>query len=208
MKKEDILNALKEIRKEKKRKFSQTVDLVINLRNFDIKRQSINTVVTVPHKVKDRKVCAFFNDKSQLVDTIKKADFGKYKDKKAMKQLIKKYDSFIAVAPLMPAVATSFGKVLGPAGKMPSPQLGILPSEDEKTVKELLARINKLVKIKSKEASLKISIGKEDLKDEEIAENALAVYKKVFDELPRKKENLRSILIKLTMGKPVKINID
>jgi len=208
MEKEAILKALRELRKDKKRKFQQTVDLVINLRNFDPKKQSLNTVVAVPYKVKDGKVCAFFSKESELVDTIPKSDFVKYKDKKAMKQLIKKYDSFIASAQLMPSVATSFGKVLGPAGKMPSPQLGILPSEDKQAVKDLLGRINKLIKIKTKEASLKLSVGKEDLKDEEIAENVLAVYKKVFEELPRKKENIRSVLIKFTMSKPIKISID
>lgn len=208
MDKENILNALKELRKEKKRKFAQTLDLIINLKNFDVKRQSINTVISVPHKIKDSKVCAFFSEKSKLVNTVPKSEFEKYKDKKAMKGLMKKYDSFIASAPLMPAVATSFGKVLGPAGKMPSPQLGILPSEEERAVKELLGRINKLIKIKTKEASLKISVGKEDLKDDEIAENVLEVYKKIFEELPRKKENIKSVLIKLTMSKPIKISID
>jgi len=205
MEKENILKALAELRKEKKRKFSQTVELIINLKNFDIKKQNVNIVVNVPNKVKDRNICAFLNKKSDFVDTITKAEFDKYKDKREMKRLIKKYDFFIAVAGLMPAVATSFGKVLGPAGKMPSPQLGILPSEDEKPIKDLLSIINKVIKIKSKEASLKVSIGKEELSDEQIAENAITVYKAVFNALPRQKENLKSVLIKFTMSKPVKI---
>ncbi|OGJ19006.1 hypothetical protein A3K73_07685 [Candidatus Pacearchaeota archaeon RBG_13_36_9] len=205
MEKQDVVKVLTELRKEKKRKFAQTAELIINLKNFDIKKQSVNLVVNVPHKVKDRRICAFLNKKSDFVDTITKAEFDKYKDKREMKRLIKKYDFFIAVAPLMPAVAMSFGKVLGPAGKMPSPQLGILPSEDEKPIKDLLAIINKIIKIKSKEASLKISIGKEGLKDEEIAENAITVYKAVFNALPRQKENLKSVLIKFTMTKSIKI---
>lgn len=207
MEKQDILKALAELRKEKKRKFAQTVELIINLKNFDIKKQSINIVVNVPHKVKDRQICAFLNKKSGSVDTIIKAEFDKYKDKREMKRLVKKYDFFIAVAGLMPAVAMSFGKVLGPVGKMPSPQLGLLPSEDEKPIKDLLAIINKVIKIKSKEASLKVSIGKEDLKDEEIAENAITVYKAVFNALPRQKENLKSVLIRFTMTKSIKIPI-
>lgn len=204
MQKENILKALAELRKEK-RKFSQTVDLIINLRNFDIKRQHINLVVNVPHRIKNRKVCAFLTKQNNHVDTVTQKEFESYKDKKEMKKLIQKYDFFIAVAGLMPAIATSFGKILGPVGKMPSPQLGILPNEDDKTIADLLSRINKVVKIKSKEPSLKISIGKEDLKDEELAENALAIYKQIFEALPRGKENLKSILIKFTMSKPVKL---
>lgn len=204
MKKENILKALAELRKEKKRKFSQTVDLIINLRSFDAKKQSINLIADVPHKVKEKKVCGFLTKKSDLIDTITLSEFNKYKGKE-LKGLVKKYDSFISVASLMPAVATSFGKVLGPAGKMPSPQLGILPAEDKKAIEELLGKINRALKIKSKEPSLKISIGKDSMKDEEIADNAVLVYNKVLEALPRKKENLKSILIKFTMSKPVKL---
>ncbi len=207
MEKQDILKALAELRKEKKRKFTQTVELIINLKNFDIKKQGVNIVVNVPHKVKDRHICAFLNKKSESVDTITKAEFDKYKDKREMKRLVKKYDFFIAVAGLMPAVAMSFGKVLGPVGKMPSPQLGILPSEDEKPIKDLLGIINRVIKIKSKEASLKVTIGKEELSDEELAENAITVYKAVFNALPRQKENLKSVLIRFTMTKSIKIPI-
>lgn len=204
MNKENILKALKELRKEKKKKFSQTVDLIINLRNFDIKKQSINLFANLPHKVKEKKVCAFFTKKSGKVDTIIKTDFGRYKGKE-LKKLIKKYDFFIAVASLMPAVATSFGRVLGPVGKMPSPQLGILLNEDDKTIETVLEKISKIARIKSKEPSLKIAIGKEDMKDEEIAENAINIYNSVFNVLPRKKENLKSILIKFTMSKPINL---
>lgn len=207
MNKESVLKVLQDLRKEKKRKFSQTIDLIINLRNFDAKKQSVNIAVELPHKVKDKKVCAFLNKKSNRVDTITKQEFEKYKDKKMLKQLIKKYDYFIAIASLMPAVATSFGKVLGPAGKMPSPQLGVLQTEDDKAIEELLGRINKAVKIKSKEPSLKIAIGKEDMKDEQIAENVDVIYNSILNSLPRKKENLKSILIKFTMTKPIKLKM-
>ena len=64
MEKENILKALAELRKEKKRKFAQTVELIINLKNFDIKKQGVNIVVNVPHKVKERRICAFLNKKS------------------------------------------------------------------------------------------------------------------------------------------------
>ncbi|MEK6846836.1 MAG: hypothetical protein AABY16_01570, partial [Nanoarchaeota archaeon] len=122
----ELKEALAELRKEKERKFVQTVDLIVNLKGLDFKKTNISTVVPVPHKVKEKKVCAFLNAKSEIVPTVTKAEFTKYNDKKALKVLIKKYDSFIAHAPLMPAVATTFGKVLGPTGKMPSPQLGIM----------------------------------------------------------------------------------
>ena len=205
MNKESVLKALQELRKQEKRKFTQTAELIINLRNFDVKKQSVNLFVELPYKLKEKKICAFLAKKSSLVDTITKQEFENYKGKE-LKKLTKKHDFFISAASLMPAVATSFGKVLGPTGKMPSPQLGILMTEDDKSTKEILEKVNKITKIKSKEPSLKVSIGKESMKDEEIAENAAVIYNKVLEVLPRKKENLRSILIKFTMSKPVKVN--
>lgn len=206
MNKESVLKALEELRKEEKRKFSQTVDLIINLRNFDVKKQSVNLFVEIPHKIKEKKVCAFLTKKSSIIDTITKQDFEKYKGKE-LKKLAKGYDFFVSISSLMPSVATSFGKVLGPMGKMPSPQLGMITTEDDKEIKKVTEKINKTLRIKSKEPSLKVAIGKEDMKDEEIAENVLAVYNAVLNTLPRKKENLRSILIKFTMSKPKKVDI-
>jgi len=205
--KENIVKALSELRKEEKRKFVQTVDLIINLKNFDIKRDNISLVIGLPHKIKDKKIAAFLTKKSDLVDTITKQEFEKYRDAKELKKLVDNYDSFISVAALMPAVATNFGKVLGPVGKMPSPKLGLLMKEEEKDIKEVLEKVNKSIKISSKQASLKVSVGKEDMKDEDVIENILTIYKAVFEALPRKKEQLKSVLIKFTMTKPIKLEI-
>ncbi len=205
MNKEDIIKALKEIEKQKDRNFNQSVDFIINLKKFDLKRESINITLTLPHKVKEKKVCAFFEKKSELVDTVTREQFDSYKDKKKLKNLAKNYDFFIANAKLMPAVASTFGRALGPLGKMPSPQAGILPNENDETVKALLERIDRLVKIRTKEASIKLLVGKEEMDNEKIAENALTIYDAVLKELPQKKEQIKSVMIKSTMGKPVKI---
>lgn len=206
--KEEFVKALKQVREEygkDKKKFEQTVDLIINLRDFDIKRTTINLFVTLPHRVKEKKIAAFLEKKSDFVDTITKIEFEDFKDKKKLKRLVKEYDFFMANAKLMPAVATTFGRVLGPASKMPSPQLGVLISEDEKSIKDLLQKINSVVRARTKEPTVKVSIGKESDKDEDLAENAMAVYNEVFKNLPKQKENLRNVLIKFTMSKPAKI---
>jgi ribosomal protein L1 len=88
---------------------------------------------------------------------------------------------------------------------MPSPQLGIIMNADEKTLKELKNKINTSVKIKVKEPSIKIPIGKQSMKDEEIIENILSVYNTLLKTLPRNKENIKNIEIKFTMTKPYKI---
>ncbi len=204
---EDLQNALVELRKGKTRKFDQTVDLVLNLQKFQIKKEQVNIVVTVPHKLKDKKICGFLEVPNKSIDTIGPESFGRYSDKKEIKKLVEKYDFFISEAKLMPKVATVFGRALGPSGKMPSPQLGILMNNDEKVLKELIAKINSSVKIKTKESSIKIAIGKQSMKDEEIVENAVTIYNAIEKVLTRGKENIKNVEIKFTMTKPVKIKL-
>jgi large subunit ribosomal protein L1 len=205
--KKDLEKALEELRKEKDRKFDQTVDLIINLKKFDPKRNQVNLFVSVPFKIKDKKICAFFEVKNKEVETITPEQFKKYSDKKALKKLVKKFDFFIAQASVMPKVATTFGKILGPAGKMPSPQLGIMVDVSEKEINELKKKINNNVKIKVREPTIKLAMGKQGMKNEEIIENILAVYNNVLKSLPRGKENIKNIEVKFTMTKPQKISI-
>lgn len=204
---DQLKKGLTELRKEKQRKFDQTVDLIVNLQKFDVKKSNVNLFVSIPHKVKEKKIAGFLEIKNPNVDTITPDEFKKYTAKGALKGLVNKYDFFISQASLMPSVATSFGRALGPTGKMPSPQLGILMNADEKTLKELKNKINTSVKIKVKEPSIKISIGKQSMKDDEIIENIMTVYSTLLKTLPRNKENVKNIEIKFTMTKPYKVTI-
>lgn len=120
---------------------------------------------------------------------------------------MKAYDFFIANAKLMPAVATSFGRHLGPAGKMPSPQLGIVPVETDEAIQKLVDKINCTVRVRVKEPSIKLPIAKQSMSDEEIMQNAITVYHKILEKLPRKIDNIRNIMIKLSMDKPVRLKL-
>ncbi len=205
--KEDLKKALTELRKGKERKFDQTVDLITNLQKFDIKKNQLNLIINVPFKIKDKKVCAFLESENKNVKTIKGDQFKKYLDKKELKKLVKNFDFFIAEGKLMPKVATTFGRVLGPAGKMPSPQLGILMDINDKAIEDVKKKINTSIKIKAKESSVKIAIGKQSMKDDEIIENILTVYNAILKDLPRDKENIKNVEVKFTMTKPQKIKI-
>jgi len=204
---EQLELALTELRKNESKKFKQTVDLIVNLQKFEVKKTPLNIFVRIPHKSKDKKIAAFFESESEFIDTITEIDFKKYSDKKKLKNLVKKYDFFIAQAKLMPKVATVFGRVLGPAGKMPSPQMGIVLNADEKAINELKEKINTSLRIRAKEPSIKVAVGKEDMKDEEIIENALSIYNELLKALPRDKENIKNIELKFTMTKPIKMKV-
>ena len=205
--KTDLKKTLEELRKGEERKFDQTVDLIVNLQKFDAKKNQANLFVQVPFRVKDKKICAFLETQNKNVETITPEQFKKYSEKKDLRKLVKHYDFFIAQGSVMPKVATTFGRVLGPAGKMPSPQLGIMMNVNDKELEEIKKKINNNVKIKIKEASVKLAIGKQSMKDEEIVENVLTVYAALVKALPKEADNIKNIELKFTMTKPQKVRI-
>jgi len=205
--KNDLVKAFAELRKDKERKFDQTVDLIINLQKFDVKKNQLNLLLNVPHKIKEKKIGAFLESDNEHVDTIRFDQFKKYRDKGALKKLVNKYDFFIAQGKLMPKVATTFGRALGPAGKMPSPQMGILMDVNEKNISALKEKINNTLKIKIKEASIKVPVGKQSMKDEELIENISAIYDNIEKELPKGRDNVKNVGVKFTMSKLQKIKL-
>lgn len=212
MDKQGILEAIKKIReKSEKRNFKQNFDLIINLRKLNLKKpeENVNLFVVLPHsKGKKTKVCALVDKelavqaKESCDKVILKSDFEKL-NKKDFKRIAKEYDYFIAQATLMVDVAKFFGKVLGPLGKMPNPKAGCIvpPNAD---LKQVYQKLQKTVKLQTKnEQAVKCSIGLEDMKDEEIQANASSVYNTVLHALPHEKQNIKSVILKLTMGSPV-----
>lgn len=204
----EFKEALKQLKSEEPRKFDQTVDLIVTLKGLDFRKTNLSFVVNVPHSFKQKTVCAFLNEKSELVPTITKPEFAKFAtDKKALKKLVKKYDFFIAHGSLMPSVASTFGKVLGPTGKMPTPALGVMMKDGAEEVKNMLVKITKSAKIRVKDASVKIAVGKVSMDDAKIIENAKSVYEGIVQALPLKNDNIKKALVKLTMSKPVEVQI-
>jgi large subunit ribosomal protein L1 len=200
----EIKKALEELRKGKKRKFDQTLDLVVNLKNFDVRKEALNTFVSVPHG-RERRLAGFLMKRSKLIDSITEADFVKYKDLKDIKKLAKKYDGFIAIAPMMSKIATTFGRVFGPMGRMPSPQAGIVPKDDDATIKMMIEKMNKSIRVKNKEMAIKLGVGKESMNDDVLVENVDAVLKGLEKVLPRGRDNIKEVLVKFTMTKPIAI---
>ena len=202
-----FLQALEELRaKNKKRNFDQTLDLIINLKGFDPRRDNLNTFAILPHETRKKKICAFLEHHSNSVDyAIVKADIDKISADE-IKRLAKEYDFFIASAKLMPLVALKFGKTLGIAGKMPDPKMGaVIMQENEEAIKETASKISKMIKVRAKEASIKVPIAKESTHNDKAIENANSILKTVINALPKKELNIKSVMLKFTMSKPVRV---
>ena len=215
METKSIMKALQAAREQAgERKFSQTVDLIIALKNLNLKNpdEQVEFFIDLPHQTgKKKKVCALVGpdlvDKAKEVCdlVITQGEFDQYKEKKAAKKLAAGYDYFIAQADIMPKVAAAFGRAFGPRGKMPNPKAGcILPPKAP--VQPVYDRLQKLAKIAAKkQLAIQLAVGKDDMKDEEIAENIALVYDQLIHHLPQEQNNIRHAFIKCTMGKPVRL---
>tara|TARA_Y100000310_G_scaffold345610_1_gene467292 strand:- start:10736 stop:11395 length:660 start_codon:yes stop_codon:yes gene_type:complete len=214
MNKKQILETLKKVRESsKKRNFAQSFDIIINLKDLDLKKpdHKLNAFAQIPHgRGKKIKVCALVggelnNDAKEHCDfTILKDDFKSY-EKRKLKKVMRDHEFFIAQANIMPDVAKAFGRFLGTAGKMPNPKAGMIVPPKGST-KMIVEKLQKTVRIATKnELAVKCSVGLETMEDDKLVENIEAVYKEVSHLLPLHDQNVRSVFIKTTMGKPVQV---
>lgn len=215
MDKQEILQAIQQLKKDSpKRNFSQSFDFLVKLQNFDPKKNEnkVDLFIALPYSLgRKLTVCALvggtlYNDaKANCDHTISQEEFKSIAGNgKELKKLARKYDFFIAQADIMGPIATTFGRYLGPKGRMPNPKAGAIvpPKGSTKPIVEKLQRTVRL-SIKNNEMAVRCPIGKDSMKDEEVAENILTAYTGLVQGLPQHEQNIKSILLKLTMSKPV-----
>ena len=192
----------------KQRKFIQSVELIINFKDIDVKKGfALNEIVQLPKTSSPATVCVMATgDMSQKAkqanaDTvIGTAELDKFAtNKRESRKFINKYDFFLADTKVMPLVGKTLGQFLGPRGKMPTPVPFDAPIES------FLQRFRSSIKLRTR-ASLSISckIGDESMEDTDLAINAHAVISAIEKKLPNGEKNIKKIMIKTTMSKPVK----
>lgn len=209
MDKEKLKQALEKALEEKgKRKFTQTVEFILNFRgvNFSKAENRVNVDVYLPKGKggKEPKVAVFADENTAAqckklgADlTILPNEIAKYNDSTKLKDLAENYTMF-AQPNLMGQVAKNLGQYLGKRGKMPKPLVG--------NPKEIIQKSRSSVRIVTKGKYLPVLqtlIGTEKMSVDDLVENAEAVY----DSLKKKlaDHNFRSMYVKLTMGKAVKV---
>lgn len=210
-----VVEKLNELMKSaKERKFVQTVDLIVNLKNVNLKKQEekVDFYHQIPKgKGKEIKVCALIGAESKDsaekagVDYILLDDFKNYSEKRKAVLLANKYDFFISQANLMGQVATAFGRVFGTRGKMPNPKAGcVFPPKAN--LEPLVAKLKNTIRVITKvQPTCQIAVGNTDMKAEDIAENIVSCYSAILHHLPLEKNNLKSVMVKLTMSKPINL---
>jgi large subunit ribosomal protein L1 len=203
---------------KKARKFVESVDVIVNLKNVNLKdpNKRFNSEIELPHAVDPNPSLCFFVDGDQLneankvgvdaLDKNKMDDFNKL-EKAAKRNFVNRYDFFIASTEMMKNVAKVYGKVFGPKGKMPRPQpqgYGVInPGE---SIKPSIERYKNIIRVKlQKFPIIQFKIGDKSMETKVLSQNIKAALDYLEQKLERGRQNIRSIYIKTTMGTPVKL---
>jgi large subunit ribosomal protein L1 len=209
---ENTIKAVNEaIESAPKRKFTESVDLVINLKNIDLsqpKNRITESIVLPKGRGKATKIGVFAKGdlaiKSQSGGAdlvISPEDIDKMGgDRKLIRSTTRDIDFFIAEAPLMPSIGKSFGPILGPKGKMPDP----IPSSADPT--PIINRLKRTVKVRTKDKTTFHSlVGNMSMSVEDIAANIEALLSTVESKLQNGTQNIASVYVKTTMGPAVRL---
>merc|ERR1712154_738775 len=195
--------------KDKNRKFTESVELQIMLKNYDPQKDKrFSGTVKLPNVARPKfTVCVLGNqahiDEAKKhgiphmsVDDLKKLN----KDKKLVKKLAKKYDAFLASGSLIRQIPRVLGPGLNKAGKFPAPIVhgDSLAARIEDTKSTIKFQMRKVL-------CLAVCIGHVDMTTDELYQNITLAINFLVSLLKKNWQNVRALYIKTTMGPAEKI---
>ncbi|CAB10813.1 60S ribosomal protein L1-A [Schizosaccharomyces pombe] len=194
---------------EKKRNFTETVELQIGLKNYDPQRDKrFSGTIKLPNVPRPNMSICILGDAHDLdrakhggVDAMSVDDLKKLnKNKKLVKKLAKKYDAFIASEVLIKQIPRLLGPGLSKAGKFPSP---VSHSDD---LYGKIIEVKSTIKFQLKKVlCLGVAVGHVDMAEEQLAANLSLAINFLVSLLKKGWQNIGSLVIKSTMGKPYRL---
>ena len=209
----ELVSLIQEAKKsEKERKFKQSLELYLTFKDIDVKKGfALNEIIQLPKQMSQPAgVCVMATGdmgikakKANADQVIDGDELNKLaENKRETRKLINKYDFFLADTKLMANVGKSLGQLLGPRGKMPTPVPFNAPIET------FLNRFRSSIRVRVKNSlALSCKIGDVEMDEKDVASNVLAIISAIEKKLPNGDKNLRKIMIKTTMGKPIKLEM-
>src|ERR687898_448650 len=193
------------------RKFSQSVDLTVVLKDIDVKRGfSVNEVVTLPHKPShEATICVVGSGdlgtrarRAQIDKVIEQDQLGRLgTNKREARKIVRAYDFFLSDTALMATVGRSLGQFLGPKGKMPTPLPYGAPIES------IATRMRSSVRARAKnQLNISTKIGDEKMDDKQLIQNANTILSLLEKKLPQGDKNIRNTSVKFTMGNSISLS--
>ena len=203
----NIKEAIEILKKSKKLKFDETLDIAINL-GVDPKHadQIVKGIVKLPFGTgKILKIAVFAKDEKVNEAKEAGADFVGSEDlaQKLEKGEIK-VDRVIATPDMM-SVVGKLGKILGPKGLMPNPKLGTVTTELKKTIIDIKEG---LIEFKADKAgTVHAGIGKISFTEDKLEKNIVDFVDAIIKAKPSgsKGNYFKDMYISLTMGPSLKL---
>jgi len=204
--KEAIANLLEGSR-AKPRKFMETIELQIGLKNYDPQKDKrFSGSVKLPYIPRPRmKVCVLGDVKhceqaaaiqvdSKSVEDLKKLN----KNKKLVKKLAQSYHAFLASDSVIKQIPRLLGPGLNKAGKFPSPI--------SKGVQDQVNEVKASIKFQLKKVlCMGVAVANVGMTESEIRTNVVYSVNFLVSLLKKNWQNVRCLYIKSTMGKPIRI---
>jgi large subunit ribosomal protein L10Ae len=194
---------------EKKRNFTETVELQIGLKNYDTQRDKrFSGTVKLPNIPRPKMTVAVLGDalhcesaKEAGLDAMSADDLKKLnKNKKLIKKLAKKYDAFLASEALIKQIPRLLGPGLHKAGKFPTAvthadNLNDKANELRSTIKFQLKKV----------LCMGVAVGHVGMAEDELLSNIMMSINFLVSLLKKNWQNVKSLYIKSSMGKPKRL---
>jgi len=200
----ESVNAMMAFSQEKKRKFTETVELQVSLKNYDPQKDKrFSGTVRLRNIPRPKMAVCILGDQQhcdeakannvQHMDTeaLKKLN----KNKKLVKKLAKKYDAFLASDSLIKQIPRIVGPGLNKAGKFPT----MLTHSEPMMAK--IDEVRATIKFQMKKVlCLAVAVGHVNMTPEELVANINLAINFLVSLLKKNWQNVRALYIKSTMG--------
>lgn len=207
-----VLECIKKMKdKSKDRKFTQTVELQVGLKDYDpqkdkrfvgsvrlpnVPRPKLKICIIADQKHMDEVAANNVDVEVTSLDNLKKFN----KDKKLIKKWAKKYSLLLATDNLIKKIPVVLGPVLNRIGMFPQPITHNEPIA--RKIEDVRASVKWQLK---KVTNLNVAVANESMTDEQIRQNLMMSMNFLASLLKKQWQNIKRIHIKTTMGKSVRV---
>ena len=205
----EYITDMMEKSKGKDRKFVETIELQIGLKNYDPQKDKrFSGTVKLPFLPRPRMKFCLLGDAQHCdeakkigldcmdVDALKKLK----KNKKLVKKLAKKYHGFLASESIIKQIPRLLGPGLNKAGKFPT----LVTHNDN--LENKVADVKKSIKFQLKKVlCLGVAVGNVDMSEKEIYVNVQTSVNFLISLLKKNWQNVKSLYLKTTMGAPYRL---
>jgi large subunit ribosomal protein L10Ae len=205
----EAISGIKSDAAEKKRKFTETIELQIGLKNYDPQKDKrFSGSVKLPYIPRPKLRVCMLGDAQHIeesnaigLDSMSVEDLKKLnKNKKLVKKLAKKYHQFVASEAIIKQIPRLLGPGLNKAGKFPT--LVTHHENLEGKVNEIKASVKFQLK---KVLCLGVAVGNVSMEDKECFSNIQLSVNFLISLLKKNWQNVKSLHLKSTMGRPYRI---